>query len=262
MGLIRLGGGTSLTLPRGYIDGLNIGNGPVDTQHDIQFGAGACRGANNNENIIETVGSIKQIDAAWAAGNNAGGLFTGSVAADTWYHAFAIKNDSGGAAEFGFDTNVNAGNRPAGYTPFRRLGSVLTDGSSNLLGFTQFWNYFLWDDPPQDIDDSTLGTSAQLYTLSVPIDVVVFPWCNVRAAKSGSVVAIYLSSPFADDEAPQRTNGAPLTTLRAWDNSGGGVIHKTRFMTNASAQIRARSDETSTILRVATLGWEDPRGVF
>ena len=85
----------------------------------------------------------KQIDSNWSEGNNAGGFPSGlTLAADTHYYVFLIgKND--GTIDSGFDTAINASNLLADATDYdwyRQVNSVFTDGSSNILGFTDYGN--------------------------------------------------------------------------------------------------------------------------
>ena len=74
----------------------------------------------------------KQIDAAWVAGDNAGGLFTGSVAADTFYYCFVIENLSTGVVDAGFDPSFSSPTLPSGYTKKDYRGAILTDGAGNI----------------------------------------------------------------------------------------------------------------------------------
>lgn len=64
--------------PEGYIRNFLTSNSSGDPDHDIDFGTGKAKSADNSTLIISTVGLTKQLDAMWAAGDNVGGL--GSVA--------------------------------------------------------------------------------------------------------------------------------------------------------------------------------------
>ena len=128
----------TVPMPRGYIDGLIMSN-DADADHDISIAVGVCRDAGNDVSILFNTAMIKQIDAAWAAGTNAGGFPTGLgvVAADTWYHNFIIMKLDG-TVDSGFDTSLIATNLLADATDFvyyRRIGSVLTDGANDIYQF-------------------------------------------------------------------------------------------------------------------------------
>jgi len=156
---------------RGYIDGLITANG-TDADHDIDIAAGECRDSTNTYNMILGSTLTKQIDASWASGNNAGGLFSGSVGNSTWYHVFLIRRDDG-TIDAGFDTSVSAANRPAGYSTYRRIGSVLTNSSANIIAFTQNGDQFLWNSYTTDKSGAFTAGAWTAYTASVPTGVVV-----------------------------------------------------------------------------------------
>ena len=63
---------TTVDFARGFLSGLEMSNG-TDSDHDIDFTAGECRGADDDEDIT-LAAFTKQIDATWAAGSAAGGL--------------------------------------------------------------------------------------------------------------------------------------------------------------------------------------------
>lgn len=124
--------GVSVT---GGIVGLVLSN-DTDTDHDIQVSAGACVDSTGTVHMQLATAMTKQIDAAWAVGDDAGGLFSGSVANSTLYNVFLIRKDSDGSIDVGFDTSATAANIPSGYTYYRWIGYVLTDGSANIRNFT------------------------------------------------------------------------------------------------------------------------------
>lgn len=242
----------------GYISGLQM-TVDADTDHDISVAAGAAQDEGDNQILTLASAMVKRIDATWAAGTGNGGLFSGSVAADTWYHMFIIEKDSDSSIDAGFDTSVSAANIPTGYTKYRRIGSVLTDGSSNIIGFTQVGDQFLWDDPPLDISANDPGTSAVTATLSVPTGVKVFVECNIQAWRSTGLVSSLVSSLDQDDEAPT-FGAAPLRTTQ--NNSEHTSNTWRRVRTNTSGQIRYRLDfsDGNVTMYIATLGWIDDRG--
>jgi len=124
------------SLPTGYIYGVNLSNNVADASNDIDISAGKLRDTNDLYDV--TVAALtKRIDAAWAAGSAAGGMFTGSVANDTTYHIFIIRNDTTGAVDAGFDTSTTGANKPSGWTVMRRIGAVRY-GTAALLKFYQF----------------------------------------------------------------------------------------------------------------------------
>ena len=103
-----------------------------DTAHDIDFTAGRIADTTGAELLVLASAMTKQIDAAWSAGNNQGGLFSGTVATSTTYYCFLIEANADQSIDCGFDTSSTAANIPAGYTKYRRIASFQTDGSANI----------------------------------------------------------------------------------------------------------------------------------
>jgi len=236
---------------RGYIDGLILSNG-TDADHDINISIGECRDASNLYDLLNLATLTKQIDAAWSAGTGAGGLFSGTVGNATWYHVFLIRKDVDGTVDAGFDTSVTAANRPAGYTYYRRIGSVLTNGSANILAFTQNGNTFLWAALKADLDSvgSSPNTST-LITVSVPTGIVVD--ALVVAVASSATVSDWYSLQSADQSTNQYSLYAQVASV---PNRGGQYPVRT----NTSGQIRHIASDTDLSIYLRTGGWIDPRG--
>ena len=251
---------TSLSTP---IQGL-VPNSAADADHDITISAGRVSDTTATLALILSSALTKQLDAAWAEGNNAGGLPGGSPAADTWYHVFVIgKTD--GTTDAGFDTSLTASTllaAAAGYTLYRRVGSVRTDSSSNIIAFvaTELAGgglFVEWVDPPLD-QDGAVGTSAATVSLTVPTGYKVMATLNAMAQISSGHASVYVRSTAANDEAPSQS-AAPLANLSGLNSSSGVGQAQLRVMTSTSRQITVRSDSASTTVRLATMGWEDQR---
>ncbi len=249
----------AIGLPRSYLAGLGMSNA-ADADHDITIAVGTARDSANAYDLTFSSAMTKQIDAAWAAGTAAGGMFTGVVGNETWYHVHLIRKDSDGTIDAGFDTSITAANKPAGYSNYRRIGSVLTNGSANILAFYQKGDYFLWKASILDIDVTNPGTARVLDTLSVPLGVVVEARINARFYDSDGAFFGIITDPNQNDEAPSAT-AAPLRTHST--NAGGEAADRLiHVYTNTSSQIAYRVDvsDANTTIKIATLGWSDRRG--
>jgi len=247
-------------IPRGFIDGI-ITENDTDADHDIKFNIGKCRADTDDLTMSLTSALVKQIDANWAEGSNQGGFPSGlGLAIDTWYHLFIIgKTD--GTLDAGFDTSLTASNliadaAPSGYSKYRRVGSVLTDGSSNIIGYSQKGDEFLWDAPPADIATAVQPITAVSYTLSTPDAVQTFAIQNYHVqAPAGA--AVYVTSLDQDDETADASVGRASSRRGTTEQAVNGNI---RTRTNTSSQVRVRSNQANTTINAATVGWIDPRG--
>lgn len=241
---------------RGYIDGLILANG-TDADHDINIAAGECRDSTNTYNLINTATLVKQIDAAWAAGSAAGGLFSGAVANATWYHVFLIRKDSDGTIDAGFDTSVTAANKPAGYSTYRRIGSVLTNGSANILGFIQDGDTFLWKVQITDVNGASIGTAWSAITLSTPLGVKCKPFGIKYALKAATLAYVFIRSP---DQTDDNSGTVDLYTVGAAGAATAMLGETDNLWTNTSSQLRVLAGHATTTFYWTTRGWIDPRG--
>lgn len=242
----------------GYIDGLIMSN-DTDADHDISFSVGEAGMVNSVTSTTTVLGSnasafVKQIDNDWAAGTAAGGFPSGlTLSADTWYHCFGISQDDG-TLDFGFDTATTASNLRSdatGYNHYRRVGSVLTDSSSNIIAFIQFGDYFQWDDPPLDYNAAP-GLTQSLETLSVPPDFNVLAHVTIGSSP-GSTQVFYIRSPDVSDETPASEG----TFMPGTNTTSTG---RALVAVDTSSQVAVRSDGNVDGIEIMTVGWMDPRG--
>jgi hypothetical protein len=261
-GQLEIAGVALPDLCRGLLHGLTASNG-TDSEHDIDIALGIAVDAGFSRFLRLASAITKQIDANWAEGTNAGGFPSGlGLATGTWYHVFLIGKDGLTTIDAGFDTSLTATNLlsdATGYSTYRRIGSVLTDGSSNILGFLQVGDRFLWDDPTDDVDNQSMSTANDTdYALSVPLGVRVVAIFNVAVNAFSDGSHAYFRTPDTNDEAPS-TTVAPLSNTRASDTYMDGVGHQLEIMTDTSSQIAGRGSDAVAI-DIATLGWLDRRG--
>ena len=247
-------------LPRGYLSGMGLSNA-TDTEHDITVAVGEVRDNANAVDIVLASAMTKRIDATWASGSGNGGLASGvSIATNTWYHVHAIVVS--GSVDIGFDTSITAANLVANNSAsaFRRIGAVLTDGSSNILNFVQDGDEFIFKAQITNIDNSAIGTSRVTQAVSVPLGVrcrAILGLIGIIAG-SNSGVRITLTAPDVTDATPASgnlNNGGENSS----DNNGTWASGTHIVLTNTSSQVAIRQDTNSTVY-LNTNGYLDRRG--
>ena len=132
-----------------------------------------------------------------------------------------------------------------GYLSRRRIGSVLTDGSSLIRGFAQQADTFRWN--PQLASDfiGVLSTStANLQTLSVPPGLVVQPILNIASSTNG--VYVFCGTPGSPSSYPVDLAASVSNVLLGWS-----------IYTNTARQVRFHANATVTV-DLLTQGWIDP----
>jgi hypothetical protein len=202
----------------------------------------------------------KRLDASWTPGTNQGGLFSGTKAINSTYHYFAIHNPTTLAKDGGFLLGV-AGTvpnptsvLPSGYTKFERRGSILTDASGNIRGFTQIKNYFILSNRVSDFS-GTATTTATLHSLTVPLGLSLIAnidfWADPNA---GYLQYGLISSPLTNSEVPSSSNFNAEVEQTYENRTKRGFD----LFTNRSGQIRTRWTGTAEISqRIFTKGWLD-----
>jgi hypothetical protein len=117
-----------------YIQGLNLSYIDADS---ISVAAGQIRDSSNTNDIVIS----SAVTLSGAVNGVINGLDTGSLGASTIYYVYAVgdstKFNDGGAL---LSLSSSQPSLPFGYDMYRRIGAVRTDGSSDLLDFTQRGN--------------------------------------------------------------------------------------------------------------------------
>lgn len=239
---------------RGYISGLTLSAAGGSATFGIAAGIATD---STNAAMMNLASAYTKTTSSWAVGTGNGSLDTGSIANATWYHVYLIERLDTGVTDILTSTSASSPTLPTNYTVFRRIGSMLTDGSAHWVKFVQLGNDFLLSTPVSDISVVNLGNTGTLYTLTVPLGIQVDAEWRAFALNAIAGTQILLSSPDETDVTPGNVTGN-VTIRIAVDNSlsaGTGAIR-----TNTSSQIRARSNSASTTLGLVTSGWIDSRG--
>lgn len=238
-----------------FIDGLVMSNGS-DSDHDIDISVG--KAALFDGSIGALSSSItKQIDVAWAAGSNSGGLFSGSVAVDTWYGVFIIKKDSDSSIDAGFDVSPVAANIPSGYTAYRRIGWVLTDSGANILDFTTNELVggqirYVYDTPISDVSGGpSLPATRTLLTVSAPIETIA--QMSIEIGLNGAGFGVFQET-STNNIAPSVSNFTAITATGATSMSVSKEI-----LLDSNSQIAIRSSTGSMTYNIVTNGFTDRR---
>jgi hypothetical protein len=250
-------GRTVATVTRGQLAGLTMSTAGGSGTMSIAAG----QAADSTNTVLMFLGTaINKTTAAWTVGSGNGGLDTSSIAASTWYHFHEIMRPDTGVVDVLFSLSATAPTLPANYTYFRRIGSGLTNGSSQWVAFIQDGDYFQWLTPVRDVNVSTPGSSAVARTLTVPVGVNVIAVMNALLTTATSD-GLYLSDLATNDMAPS-SSVAPLATVYAYDTAGTVETGQVEIRTNTSGQIRSRvgAGGSGSGLIIATLGWKDRRG--
>lgn len=215
---------------------MELSNG-TDTANDIDIAVGTCLDSTLTNSMTLSSAMTKQLDATWAAGTGNGGRFAGTMAVSTWFHVFAIRKDSDGSTDAGFDTSVTAANIPAGYTDYRCLGSVYVNSGGTIDQFIHTWQdkTFKWSAKTQTQASWQVPTTATLTTMDVPTGRSVKPlglFTSGLAANNNIVVC----NIFSYNESPPAI-AASLTGVQIYGSSGSSFNADVGHVYSSSALV-------------------------
>ena len=225
----------------------------VDTDHDIDFSDGNFIFDDGTGQMAANA-LTKQIDASWVSGNNAGGLDTGSVIADTTYHCFAIYNPTTSTADFLFSTSISNPTLPSGYTKKTRVGSILTNSSGNILSFKQVGKYFFFNLGGGILDlslTSGIATTKTNISVSLPAGIDCIGLFRGHYNRS-SGQRVYFFNSNEEDFAPS-TSRSDFHNDSTWNSSKQDIQ---KYVSNGVLPYRS-SASTANALDLYTKGWID-----
>jgi len=247
--------------PKGHLYGLGMSS-DTDADHDITVVVGEAVDDGDVDLMVLATDITKQLDSGWSVGDDAGGLDTGSVAADTTYHVFLIKRSDTGVVDVLFSASATSPTMPSNYDRKRRIGSIITDTSANVWPFEQYGDLFYLVGDTDEHDDMFSGNSEQSWQLDTipqcPTGIVVSP-----------LLQIFLDNGDDDGLRLGIGNGGGLQTTEMSSISYFTydtmqiVTPPGAVWTNTSAQIYAVVDSEGGAIDdidVYLRGWFDRRG--
>jgi hypothetical protein len=248
---------------RGYLSGAQMSTAGASTTMSVAAGTAADAG---NAVLMELNSALAKTTASWVVGNAAGGLDTGAIANNTWYHFYIIRRPDTGVVDV--CCSLSAANPttgaalPAAYTQYRRIGSGKTNGSGQWQSFTQTGDMFQW---LTLADDSAvfagLTTAAANYVVSVPTGVAVIALVQPFLSRGSNAIGGRFFNPSLTDQAPDSTsNGIANMGSTVVGGTSVRISHDLQVLTNTSAQIRAVTDLAPSAVDFRTRGWIDQRG--
>jgi hypothetical protein len=253
---------TAQTVLRGYIAGLMLATAGGSGAFTVSAGVAANSTA---AAMMSLNTAYSKSGAAWAVGSGNGALDTGAIAANTWYHDFLIRRPDTGVVDVLLSLSPTAPTLPAGYTQFRRIGSMRTNASSQWVRFFQDGDTFIWETPFVDVSVTNPGTAAITRTLTVPTGVRVEALMTaaiLTAVAADFCPAFYVSDLQCADIAPNFAAAFSHETYIAASPAAVGLGGFVRCFTNTASQVRSRLQlsASGTQFTINTQGWRDTRG--
>lgn len=190
------GGGGVTVFPTGYMYGFKTYNNTTNPTYQVDIEAGVCRDEADTTNLVLT--STLTVDITQSGAN---GLDTGSEGSWYWYYIYVIYNPTSETYAGLFSLSSTSPTLPAGYTKYRRIGSVINNGSSNFYNFN-YWSdlgrerYCSYDEEDEDNIEMLTNGSATSWTdvylgaRIPPTGLFIYLMCRYTAANYDQSAAL------------------------------------------------------------------------
>jgi len=244
--------------PRSAVQGLTYANNGTDATNDIDIATGSAMDATNAVMMVLGSALTKRLDAAWAVGNNQGGLDTGSIA-DTDYFIWLINRPDTDVTDVLFSTSATSPTMPTSYT-YKKLIGWFKRVSAAIVAFNTYEGpggalEFKWKAPTLDVDlANTLEDVRRLDALKVPLAFSVESIARYEMYDNANATIGRVCCPDETDAAP-RQGDAPLNNLFSYPNIF--AVQELRIRTDSSGRVASRAFGPTTVdtYAIATVGF-------
>lgn len=251
-------------IPRSYLAGMQTT--PTVASTSVSIAVGVAMGNDQSTAIRLTSALVKVLSSSWSVGSGNGGLYAAtSIQGNQTYHLFTILRTDTSVVDAFYDTSPTAVNIPSPYTIYRRIASLRTATSTNMVNYVQDGDYFRLTTAIRDSNTANPGTVSVTTTLtSVPSGVNFQALINVNVETVGGGVgpAVYFSDLAADDTFLFSLDAGTAPAAQIFLNANTRNFVGLTVRTNTSSQIRYifTASDANTDIRFITLGWFDTRG--
>lgn len=215
----------------------------------IVVSPGTCRSQDDTADITLVSAMMKRLDQIWAAGSGNGGLDQGALVANVWYHCFVILNPATGAVDILFSGSITNPLLPTGFTAFRRVWSILTDSSANIIPYTQTGDWCAWGVQINSLSSGTLSGSPTVITMATPTGLKVEVQFLILAVSGAGKLGLM-----------DPDSGDPLLFWVVGNKaSGQDFEYRGYVFTDVNSRVTGYAD-TNMTTSVITIGYRDPRG--
>lgn len=248
--------------PRSAVQGLTYANNGTDATNDIDIATGSAMDATNAVMMVLGSALTKRLDAAWAVGNNQGGLDTGSIA-NTDYFIWLINRPDTDVTDVLFSTSATSPAMPTSYT-YKKLIGWFKRVSAAIVTFNTYEGpggalEFKWKAPTNDVSlTATLTSTRRLDALKVPLTFSVEAILRAEIFDASNAAIGRVCCPDETDAATAIST-APLNNLFSNPDTYG--TPELRIRTDSSGRVASRAAGPATVdtYYIATVGFVWPR---
>lgn len=234
-----------------YVSGLELARASATT---LTLSAGAARDSSLS-NDIELSAAV----TINAANNGANGLDSGSLDNNLWYDVFVIDDSTKYNAAAGLLSlsSNSSPTLPAGYDMYRRVGHVETDGSAEILAFSQYGSgnirQYLWEASQAIVTVTTSNMPTTLTAQSLaagvpPIKCEAILDVTFTAASATNVLTL----------APHETSATAAGIIRFGYGVAAAQVGMARViatLNSGAPSIKYESSNANDAMTLAASGW-------
>ncbi|MES2034886.1 MAG: hypothetical protein V4466_11985 [Pseudomonadota bacterium] len=232
----------------------------------ITFSAGSQRDSTNTTRINLAAALDKKLDAVWAVGTGNGGRdVAGAPAAGQTWHSFLIWGAAVPVDGLHSQSLTNP-TLPAGYTKFRRVGSIVLDGSALIRNFLQKPGGFFYYLGGPVVDYANQANAGGPNSRAVTVPQGIKPYVNFHFQSTGTIDNNpYYSGIFDPDHGAPPSWGtsqqrAQVRRIAAQTPGATQYSYETDEFwewTDRTAHILTYSSDASDVIAVKTRAWQD-----
>jgi len=247
--------GFSISLPKGYIDGMGISSDPLFYEVTYIY-TGICRSDDDTTNLISTGTLTVDLNAS-----GANGLDTGTKSTYTWYYLWVIYNPSTATYAGLYSTSYTSPTMPSGYTKKRYVGSVYNGSSGSFRPYEQqivagkyreysYANYSDSNLPLLSGGSATVATGINC-SVYIPQTTVLI---SLLVAHSNTTLSscVYLSTYGGSASAVKQCGGGATRAARA-----SSIIKDVRTDSNALRRIQYYNSVASGSTDIWAMGYRE-----
>lgn len=236
----------------GFISGGICSNNGADADHDIDITA--C-------STVDTSGVYWLRGAAATiaidGGTGIGAVDDGVLSASTVYYIWLLGKTDGTTGYLFSTASTLAGvNKPTGYTLGQLIGSVRTDGTSDIRAFIQVGDEFTYADLVNDVADNTISDGvAKTDSFSVPASCMWRGMMNVSNSSHAGLMSGHLWR--AGDTEPSGEAEAFIAVNPEGSNQIDGITGFGTMLVSADSQMSYKATESAgtTTVNIHTQGF-------
>ena len=175
---------------------ITIANNATDANNDIDFTAGNFVFSDGSGQAVVSA-MTKRLDASWIAGNNQGGLDTGTKANSTWYHCYAICNPTTQVSDFIFSSNATTPTLPSGYTKqSKALFAIKTSSGGNILNGKWYNNrsFYFNNNIVEELNGVTTGDLVLVGVPLLPLKAIMKAQVGANVTAAFPMLSVGMSS--------------------------------------------------------------------